>query len=31
MLDSLYMNMHLNFTLTAFDEHFPVLDLCDLR
>lgn len=31
MLDSLYMNMHLNFTLTAFDEKFPVLDLCDLR
>ncbi len=31
MLDSLYMNMHLNFTLTVFDEKFPVLDLCDLQ
>ncbi len=31
MLDSLYMNMHLNFTLTAFDEKFPVLDLCDIK
>ncbi|MBQ9111604.1 MAG: hypothetical protein IJY06_09615 [Oscillospiraceae bacterium] len=31
MLGSLYMNMHLNFTLTKFDEKFPVLDLCDLQ
>ncbi len=31
MLGSLYMNMHLNYGLTKFDEQFPVLDLCDLQ
>ncbi len=31
MLDSLYLNMHLNYGLTEFDEQFPVLDLCDLQ
>ncbi len=28
---SLYMNMHLNFSLTVFDEKFPVLDLCEVK
>ncbi len=31
MLGSLYLNMHLNYGLTEFDEKFPVLDLCDLQ
>ncbi len=31
MLGSLYLNMHLNYGLTKFDEQFPVLDLCDLQ